>query len=68
MNVQSVSVTPVRLQPGDQVIVRVFQPVGEDELKRIRRTVQKWAGEGVRVLVVDCLKHDVSIVRSPEVL
>lgn len=42
-----------RFLPGDRVIVNVFERLSTSDTKRLRRTVQKWAGQDVEILIVD---------------
>ena len=51
----------LQFQPGDRVLVRVYQPLDREELKKLRRTVERWAGDGVAVLIVDCTKFEVAL-------
>jgi len=48
-----VKCTRIQFQPGDRVIVNVYHHLTIDEKKKLSRTIVKWAGEDVEVLVVD---------------
>lgn len=55
-------------QPGDRILVRVFQPISDESLKKLRKTVSRWAGEGVEVLVVDQTKMEIQIDRPSRII
>ena len=52
-HVENVKVTKVQLEPGTRLLVRSVNLLTRDARKRIHKTVQKWAGDHVEVLVVD---------------
>lgn len=66
--IANVQCSPVRFRPGDRVIVRVFQRLDKDATKRIRQSVQRWAGGDVEVLIVDCTLMEVSVEQSTKPL
>jgi len=51
-------------QPGDRILVRVFRKLSRDEGKKIRRSIEKWAGKDVEVLIYDATKLEVSVDKS----
>ena len=51
----------IQFQPGDRVLVNVYVHIDEATGKKLVKTVQRWAGEDVEVLVVDNTKMRVSI-------
>ena len=54
----------IQFQPGDRIIVRVFHSLNKDEKKKLRRTIQQWAGVEVAVLIVDATEMEVRIEKS----
>ena len=55
---------PIRFQPGDRVLVRVLQSMDQSSLQKLKRTVEKWAGDHVEVLVIDTTRLDLEICQS----
>ena len=53
-----------KFQPGDRVLVRVFQNLDENRMMRLRRTVQKWASPDVEVLIYNSMRMEVSVEQS----
>jgi len=53
-----------KFDPGDRILVRVFQNLDEERMKRLRRTVQKWAGPDVEVLIYNSMRMEVSVEQS----
>jgi len=48
-------------EPGDRVLVRTYRKLEPDERRRLRRAVQRWAGEDVEVLIYDATEMEVTI-------
>ncbi len=53
----------MRFEPGDRVLVRVYERIEPDALKKLRRSVERWAGDGVEVLIVNGLEMEVEVER-----
>ena len=51
----------LRFGPGDRLIVRLRQKLDPDEKKRLLKTVQKFTGTDVEVLLVDLTVFDVEV-------
>lgn len=54
----------LRFESGDRIIVRSFHPLNSEERKKLRRTVERWAGVDVEVLIVDTSQFDVRIEKN----
>ena len=59
-----VQCTRMQFQPGDRLLVKVFQPKTPSEMKKIRKMVERWAGSHVEVLVVDVTQMEIRIEQS----
>lgn len=59
-----VQCTRVEFQPGDRIIVKVFTDLDRDQRKKLLKTVAKWAGPDVEVLLVDLRKYDIEVVKN----
>ena len=59
-----VKCTPIRFRSGDRVLVRVYQSMDLPSLQKLKKTVEKWAGDHVEVLVIDTTKLDLEIDQS----
>lgn len=53
--------TPVHFQPGDRIIVRLYQRMDGESMARLKRTVERWSGGQTEVLVVDTTIADLEI-------
>ena len=53
MKIQDVKCTPVMLQPGTRLLVQVQRTLNKEEYEQLRKTIQKWAGPMVPVLIID---------------
>jgi hypothetical protein len=55
--------TRIAFNPGERILVQLRMPMDLEAKKKLRRTVEKWAGGGVEVLIVDPAEMEVSIER-----
>lgn len=53
-------------QPGDKVLVKVYHSLTKEETNRLKKTVEKWAGDYVEVLIVDATKMEVTKLDKEE--
>ena len=49
----------LQFKPGDQLLVRTTHRLELDAVRKLRRTVQKWAGCEVRILIYCELDMDI---------
>ena len=59
-----VQCTRLVFQPGDRILVKVYHHLDKDQEKKLRRTVQKWAGVDVRIHIVCAL--DMELIIEPK--
>lgn len=62
--VANVDFSRLKIDAGDRVIVRYRCDLSKEELRKLRDAVSKWAGEEVRVLLVDERKFDVDVEKA----
>lgn len=48
-------------EPGDRVLVRSYHKLSKDEKRKLRRTIRKWAGCEVEVLIYDANVMEVQV-------
>lgn len=58
-----VSCSPMRFLPGDRLLVRCQFSPSPAQVDSIKRTVQKWAGDHVEILVIDALAIEIELDR-----
>ena len=51
----------LKFEPGDRVRVRVYRRLDRAERRKLRRTVEKWAGVDIEVLIVDGTQMEVTV-------
>lgn len=56
----------LQFQPGDRVVVRIYQKLDQSQQRRLKKSVEKWAGD-VEVLIVDCTVFDVKVLKPGDV-
>jgi len=54
-------------QPGDRIIVRVQVNLDSDQYRKLRKSVQKWAGCEVEVLIINVMIMDLEIQKGAAV-
>lgn len=59
--VANVDFSRLKIEAGDRVIVRYRCGLSKEEREKLRAAVSRWAGEDVRVLLVDARKFDVQV-------
>jgi hypothetical protein len=57
--------TRVKFEPGERLLVQLRQPLDSEAKKKLQRTVERWAGDHVEVLIVDPTIMEVSVERRP---
>jgi len=61
--VANIQCSRLKFQPGDRILVRSFHRLDEDQQRHLRRSIQKWAGCEVEVLVICTTDMDIEIDR-----
>lgn len=54
----------IQFQPGDRVLVKLYQSMDKESVTKLIKTVQRWAGVDVEVLVVDLFQMGIEIERG----
>ncbi len=64
--IAEVNCTKMHFDPGDRILVKLKQPIGVIEERKLRRTVEKWAGDGIEILIIDTTKMGIEFERFRE--
>jgi hypothetical protein len=59
--IADVRCTRLVFQPGDRILVRSMHRLEPDQKKKLRRSIEKWAGCAVEVLIVCLQDFDIEI-------
>ncbi len=51
----------IQFRPGDRVLVECYHELDEFQRKKLRKAVQKWAGEDVEVLIYNSKRMNVTV-------
>ena len=51
-------------QPGDRVLCRVYHNLDQDQKKKLRKTIQKWAGAEVEVLIYNATAMEITVEKA----
>ena len=54
----------IQFQPGDRVTVKTMHRLDENERRKLIRSIKKWAGVEVEVLLICLLDFDIEIERA----
>lgn len=57
--VANVDFSRLKIESGDRVIVRYWCDLSREDREKLRKAVSRWAGEEVRVLLIDVRKCEV---------
>ena len=63
-----VNCSKIQFQPGDQLLVKLLQPLDNDQIVKLRRAVQRWAGKDVEVLIYDATSLEVKVERPNRII
>lgn len=61
---QDLQCTKMNVVPGDKILVRTKVVLDRDQLKKLRKAIEKWAGDGVPVIFINEDVADVELVKS----
>ena len=48
-------------RPGDRIVVRTFRQMDPEQVKKLKKTVERWAGNQVEVLVINALEMAIHV-------
>ena len=46
---------------GDRILVKVFRDLSKDEIRKMRKAIEKWAGDGIPVLIMDARTMEIIV-------
>jgi len=55
----------ITFQPGDRILVRVYHKFDVAQQERLKKSITKWAGCEVEVLIYDATTMDISVDKQP---
>ena len=58
-----VSCTRMRFDPGDRILVKVRQDLSREDAAKLRKSVERWAGNAVEVLVMNANNVELEVVK-----
>lgn len=61
--VANVDFSRLKIEAGDRVIVRYWCDLDREQQRKLKKAVSHWAGEDVRVLLVDVRRMEVEVER-----
>lgn len=51
----------LKFEPGDRILVRTYHRLHRDDRKKLERTVRRWAGTDVEILIFDATQMEISV-------
>ncbi len=51
----------IQFNSGDRILVKVFRDLSTDDVRKIRKSIEKWAGDGIPVLIVDARTTEIIV-------
>jgi len=64
MKLTDLKCSVLRFQPGDKIIARYRVPLDFEQRRSLQRKLERWAGSGVEVLLLDENYVDLEILRG----
>ena len=62
--IADVNCSRLQFNPGDRVLVRTTHRLEKESIKKLRRSIQKWAGCEVEVLIYCILDMDIKVEKT----
>lgn len=59
--IADVQCSRLQFQPGDKILVKLRQRIDSEARKKLQKTVERWAGSGIEVLIIDLALMDIEI-------
>lgn len=53
--------TPMRFQPGDRILVKVYTNLSAEQERKLRRVVERWAGGICEVLIINANTTEIQV-------
>ena len=60
-NIAEVNCTKIQFRDGDRVLVRVYRPLDQAQVTALVKSIRRWAGALVEILVVNAAAYDIEI-------
>lgn len=57
-----VSCVPLRFQPGDKILVKVWMDLNPEQYRKLKNTVEKWSG--VEAIIIDGRVVDIEVSKQ----
>ncbi len=61
--IADVQCSRLRFQPGDRMLVRSHHRLTNDEKRKLRKSILKWAGEPIEIFIYCLLDYEIEIVK-----
>jgi len=62
--IADVQCSRLQFQPGDRILVRVHARLDKDQTRKLRKSITKWAGCEVEVLIYNAMEMDISVEQT----
>ncbi len=62
--IADVQCSRLQFQPGDRILVKVYQRLDKDQAAKLRKGIQKWAGPDVEILIYSPLDMEITIEKG----
>jgi hypothetical protein len=59
--IADVQCSRIHFEPGDRVLVKVYHQLDKDQIIRLRKSIQKWAGVEVEVLIYNGTQMEIGV-------
>jgi len=60
--------TRIQFEPGDRLLVRVRQSLDLKAYKRLHKSIQRWAGDQVEILIIDPTRVELEVDQSRRIV
>ena len=64
----SIDCSRYAFQPGDKILIRAFGALDPTQKTQIRKTVEKWAGCELDILIIDTTQMEIEVSRPSPII
>jgi len=65
--IADVQCSRLKFEPGDRLLVRVYTKLDVEQKKRLKKSIQKWAGTDVEILIFDAFTMEIEVEKSQRI-
>lgn len=66
--IADVQCSRMQFEPGDRLLVRTYVELDAEQKKKLSRSIQKWAGPDIEVLIINATQMEIEVQKKELIL